>query len=134
METVVIIICGIVAASMLMRWYEKVKLRRAGVVEVNATETEQLIREEGALVVDVREVREYQSGRIPLSRNIALRELGARLDELEGERHRPIIVSCRSGRRSASAGIFLCRNGFSSVYNLKGGVTAWLKSNRKLER
>jgi rhodanese-related sulfurtransferase len=117
-----------------MRWYEKFKLRRAGVFQLNAAETEQLIKEEGALVVDVREDKEYRSGRIPHSRNISLGELDARIDELEHEQHRPIIMSCRSGRRSAHAGIYLCRNGFSNIYNLKGGINAWLKTNRKLER
>jgi rhodanese-related sulfurtransferase len=134
METAIVIICGIVAASMLMRWYEKIKLRRAGVVEVSATETEQLIEKEGALVIDVREGREYQTGRIPRARNIALRDLDSNLAELDRERHRPIILSCRSGRRSAHAGIYLCRKGFSNIYNLKGGINSWLKTNRKLER
>lgn len=134
METVVVVAGAIFTALLLTRWYGKFKLRRAGVVEVGVTETERLMTEDGALVVDVRDVRDFRAGRIPRSRNIALREIEARLDELDNDRHRPIILSCRSGRSSALAAVRLCRKGFSNVYNLKGGINAWLKANRELER
>lgn len=134
MDTWMIVIAGIVGGSLLFRWYEKTKLRRAGVVEVNVNEGARMIEEDGALVLDVREGREYASGRIPRSRHLPLSQLDRQMGDLERDRDRPIIVSCRSGRRSAHAGIYLCRHGFSKVYNLKGGVNAWVRSNRKVER
>ena len=38
---------------------------------------------------------------------------------------KPIVVVCRSGNRSATACALLSRQGFTQVYNLAGGVTAW---------
>ena len=134
MEALLIIVAGTSGAMLLHRWYGKLKLRRAGVVEVNVTETEQLVEGKGALVVDVREQGEYYAGRIPRSRHLPLSQIRVRMGELERERDRPIIVSCRSGRRSAYASILLSRCGYSKVYNLKGGLNAWMKAERKVER
>lgn len=133
METALYIVVGIVGGSLLFRFYNSWRLRRAGVVQVNVAETEKLIRD-GALVVDVREGREYASGRIPRARHIPLRDIGSRLGDLERERDRAIVVSCRSGKRSAAACVYLCRQGFARVYNLKGGMNAWARADRKVER
>lgn len=133
-ETLLIIVAGAAGGTLLLRWRDKAKLRRAGVIEVGVPETEKLIAESGALVVDVRETREYATGRIPRSRHIPLSQISSRIGDLDSDRDRPIVVSCRSGRRSASASVLLCRQGFSKVYNLKGGINAWTRADRKIER
>ncbi|MHB1380713.1 MAG: rhodanese-like domain-containing protein, partial [Thermoleophilia bacterium] len=68
MDTILMIAVGVAGGMLLLRWHDRTKLRRAGVVEVTVPETEKLIAENGALVVDVREPREYAAGRIPQSR------------------------------------------------------------------
>ncbi|RJQ42765.1 MAG: rhodanese-like domain-containing protein [Gaiellales bacterium] len=132
MDAWMIVIAGLAGGTLLSRYYGKLKLRRAGVVEVNVPEAERLVSDDGALVVDVRELGEYREGRIPQARHVPLSEMRQRMRDLE--RDRPIVVSCRSGRRSAYAGIYLARNGFSHVYNLKGGMNAWTRANRQIER
>lgn len=134
METWMIVIAGLAGGTLLYREYGKLKLRRAGVVELDVTDAEKLINDDGALVVDVRELKEYESGRIPRSRHIPLRRFNSSLGELERYRDRPIVLSCRSGRRSAYAGIYLARNGFGRVYNLRGGLRAWARAKRSIER
>ena len=42
-------------------------------------------------------------------------------------RDREIVVSCKSGGRSAKAAAALAELGFDKLYNLEGGVTAWAK-------
>ncbi len=42
-------------------------------------------------------------------------------------RDRPIVVHCRSGGRSAMACNALASLGFDDLYNLEGGITAWVK-------
>lgn len=125
---------GIAGGLVLTRWNARRRLRCAGVREVGVSETVDLINDHDAIVVDVREDREYSAGRIPNSWHVPLGQVNARIKELEKLKGRPIVVSCRSGRRSAVASLMLCKNGFDSVYNLKGGVTAWSRANLRLER
>lgn len=78
-----------------------------------------LIKEEGASLVDVREVREFQSGHAPGAVNIPLSLLPLRLSELK-DMSKPLILYCYSGGRSGQATAFLQREGFSNVYNAGG--------------
>ena len=50
-------------------------------------------------------------------------EISSRLAELDPRRD--TVVICRSGGRSAQVAQFLERQGFSSVFNLAGGILAW---------
>jgi len=77
-------------------------------------------------LVDVRETWEYETCRIPDSRLLPLRELPARVGELESGA--PTVLICHHGGRSMQAAMFLERNGFSGVHNLAGGVDAWART------
>jgi phage shock protein E len=68
----------------------------------------------GAIIIDVRTPEEYAEGRIRNAVNIPLSEIHVRLAEF-GPKNKPIIVYCRSGRRSAEAKKMLIDNGFSDV-------------------
>lgn len=83
-------------------------------------------------VLDVREVQEYtgELGHIRGSTLVPLRELAARVTELEGHKPGPTVVVCRSGVRSTTAAAILEGLGFDRVYNLQGGMVDW--NDRKL--
>ncbi|GAB2182629.1 rhodanese-like domain-containing protein [Denitratisoma sp. agr-D3] len=83
------------------------------------------INREDALVVDVRESNEWATGHIPQARHIALGQLEKRMHEIEKYKERPVIVCCASGNRSANACKQLRKAGFSQVFNLNGGISAW---------
>src|SRR5204862_5775025 len=74
-------------------------------------------------LIDVREPFEYEIARIDGAKLIPLAEIGERPEELEGEQ--PIVVHCHSSTCSAQAVRLLQQRGFSSVYNLEGGIDAW---------
>jgi len=84
------------------------------------------------MLIDVREPGEYhgQLGHIPGSVLLPLRELAARVGELEPHRGRPVVAVCRSGVRSTTAAAILYGLGFERVYNLKDGMVDW--NDRKL--
>lgn len=105
-----------------------------GIKEVDTAGATNLINRSNALVLDVREQSEYDTGHIINSRLISLGKLKERIGELEKYRTRPIIVVCRSGSRSESGTAFLNKEGFTQVVNLTGGVMAWQKANLPLER
>jgi glyoxylase-like metal-dependent hydrolase (beta-lactamase superfamily II)/rhodanese-related sulfurtransferase len=88
------------------------------------------------LLLDVREPEEFTSelGHIRGSLLVPLDALERRLPKLAGYVDREVVVVCRAGARSASAGAILRRAGFQAVRNLKGGMLAWAATGRPVER
>jgi rhodanese-related sulfurtransferase/rubrerythrin len=74
-------------------------------------------------LLDVRQPSEHQSARIPGATLVPLPELTGRLEELHPER--PVVVYCAVGGRSRAAAQLLAGQGFTTVYNLQGGIKAW---------
>ncbi len=90
---------------------------------VTAEETKELVNRREVVLLDVRNVEEYNSGHIPDTLFIPLPELESRLNELDQSDR--ILLYCRSGTRSTQAAIILIENGFTHIYNMKGGITDW---------
>jgi rhodanese-related sulfurtransferase len=80
---------------------------------------------QGTLLIDVREPDEYAQGHAPGSVLIPLGQLPSRLAEIQASQDQPVALICHSGRRSARAAEILRQAGFSKVYNIDGGMTAW---------
>ncbi len=134
LDVVLFLLIGILAGAVFLKLKAGWRLKRAGVRQVRALEALELINNHGAIVVDVREPGEYEAGRIPNARHMPLRQVTTRLRKLEKAKGRPVVVSCRSGRRSAAASMIMRRHGFEQVYNLRGGLIAWRKANLPLEK
>ena len=77
----------------------------------------------GALLLDVRTPEEFAEGHVKGAVNIPVQSLRARLDEA-GRKDRPVVVYCRSGRRSALAASILKDAGFEQVIDV-GPMPAW---------
>jgi sulfate permease, SulP family len=92
---------------------------------------EALRRRRTDLVVDVREPEEHRSGHIPGARSVPLRELLARAAELP--RDQPIVLVCRTGRRSQRALVILRDLGLREVRYLAGGILSWKAADLPLE-
>jgi len=86
-----------------------------------------------AIIVDVREDNEWQEQHIPGAIHIPLGQLNARLAELNRYKNSTIITQCRSGRRSAQALEVLKSAGFTQIYNMNGGLTAWTNAGLSTE-
>lgn len=86
------------------------------------------LQNKGALLLDVREVDEYAEAHAANSTLIPLGQLPQRLQELGADKSRPVVLICRSGRRSAAALALLEVAGFSSLSNVEGGMLAWQKA------
>ncbi len=90
---------------------------------------QRLKRGEKLQIIDVRELNEVKTGKIPSAKHIRLSEIPARISEIDSKRE--AIIVCRSGGRSASACDFLMSQGYTKIKNLLGGMSAW---KGKLER
>lgn len=88
-----------------------------------------------AVVIDVREPAEFETGHIPGSINIPRGVLEFQVDAHPAvanvsdpalsHKERPIVVVCRTGGRAALSAVNLQRLGFADVRSIAGGVLAW---------
>ena len=76
----------------------------------------------GATLVDVRTPGEFADGHLPGALNVPVLDIDRRSGEIP--RHRPVIVYCASGMRSASAAEALRSAGWSEVHDL-GAMSRW---------
>ena len=78
------------------------------------------------LVVDVRTSGEFAQGHLQGSINMPLSDLPTEISGLD--RNRPILVYCQTGHRSAQAAAILVNAGFTQVYDMDGGLNAWISA------
>ena len=87
-------------------------------------------RQQGAVVLDVRQPQEFEEAHVPGAVLIPLDELPDRVDEVpDGD----LLVICRSGGRSAKAIEFLETRGRSAT-NVAGGTLAWIDAGQPIGR
>jgi hydroxyacylglutathione hydrolase len=87
-------------------------------------------RSSETVVLDVRELEEYEQGHMPGAINLPQAELASRLDEFSHDR--PLALICRSGVRSLRAAQFLRQMGFEQVMSVQGGTLAWRAAGKPL--
>ncbi len=83
-------------------------------------------------VIDVRQPQEIAMGTVPNAEALPLHTLPERMHELSPAEK--LVFICRSGARSAQACMFLQQNGFSDVYNLRGGMMGWMRHGLPMGR
>ncbi|WP_270088864.1 rhodanese-like domain-containing protein [Sphingobacterium sp. SYP-B4668] len=91
--------------------------------EVSVAELKQKMdNNEDFQLIDVRETFEYEVSNLG-GLNIPLSGILIESDKIAKDK--PVIVQCRSGKRSAQAVMVLEQQGFDNLANLQGGILAW---------
>jgi len=113
---------------------EQKKESPSGFQNVTVQEAKEMVEKGDVFLLDVRTPDEFNSSHIkgatliPVS-NVSGSNLSsdlllqARTDEVPEKK---ILVYCRTGRRSDTASTMLVNAGYSQVYNMAGGITAWV--------
>jgi rhodanese-related sulfurtransferase len=85
-------------------------------------------------VLDVRTVSEYNRGHLKSAVLVDYyqRDFSAHLTKLD--KTKPVFVYCASGVRSNSAARELIKLGFKEVYDLNGGLSAWTRAGKPIEK
>jgi rhodanese-related sulfurtransferase len=121
------------AAIVFMLVAGELRQRLSGVNEVGPAEATRMLNHDNAVIVDMREDKDYREGHIVNAVHTPASNSDA-VQKLEKFRDRPVIVYCRSGHTSAGFCRKLSKQGFASVYNLAGGVLGWQKAGLPLNR
>jgi rhodanese-related sulfurtransferase len=86
------------------------------------------VNREKAVIIDLRDAKEFREGHISGSRNIPLSSLKNHLEELR-ELNVPIVMVCKMGQTSGSA---VQQVGGTNLYRLESGITGWQGQNLPL--
>jgi rhodanese-related sulfurtransferase len=103
-----------------------------GTTEIDVDELAQRLDRDETHLVDVREDWEYRRGRVPGAIHVPLGQLPDRIRELP--RDKPLLIICEHGNRSLVATHYLLARGFPGTVSVRGGTSAWVRSQRPLER
>ena len=106
-------------------------LHRPSTPEITVEELDELRRDRGVRILDVREDWEFKRGHVPGAIHVPLRQLPARAAALP--RNMRYAVICASGSRSRGATQILAAQGFEGVVSVRGGTGAWARGGRPLE-
>lgn len=91
-----------------------------------------LINRSNAVVLDIREKKEFDAGHIVDAVHIPVAKLSSRTSELEKHKEVPIVVVCKLGQSSTDAIKVLKGAGFNHVVRMSGGMTEWRAQNLPL--
>lgn len=122
-ESIVIIAVIFLAFRMLPRFL-------AGVPFVDPEKVHERMQENpDAIMIDVRSIKEFESGHVLDSVNVQPQELGDDLEKKKPYMDQKIYVICQTAQRSAMSARKLKGFGFKNVSVVKGGFSKWKKLN-----
>jgi len=87
---------------------------------------------EPLVLLDVRTIEEFESGRIKNSINIPHEILLSNIDLVSEYNDQQLVVYCRSGKRASLVIEALEKNGFTNVVDIEGDILAWSEANYPL--
>ena len=119
------LLCSLLAATVVA--FLIVESRRGGATVTHHQAT-RLINDGKAVLIDLRDSKEYKSGHIVDAINIPYATLNNRMDELEKHKSKQLIVVDKMGQHAGTAGRILGEKGFT-VVRLQGGMMEWTQQN-----
>ena len=100
---------------------------------VSAAEFQKLIKSKStAIILDVRTDNEVAQGFIKNAQQIDFYDENFQAELNKLDKSKPVLIYCRSGRRSGIAMSALRNLGFSEVYNLQGGIIEWSEAGLEI--
>ena len=91
--------------------------------EISAQKAQEMVEEDSANVVDIRDPGSYAAGHIPNA--VSLNDGNVKEYIESADKEKSLIVCCYHGNSSRGAAEYLSQNGFKEVYSMTGGFEAW---------
>ena len=99
--------------------------QRTGSKGVSPQGAVMMINRQDAVVVDVRDKKDFETGHIVDAIHIPLINLKKRATELKKHKAKPVIVVCKLGQHAGEAAKILVEEGHEQVVKLAGGMSEW---------
>jgi thiosulfate sulfurtransferase len=93
---------------------------------ISIAEARELLAGNAVTVLDIRDPESFAAGHIENAVSAAGMDIDAFV--AKEDKNKPLLVCCYHGVSSQSAAMYLAQNGFTQVYSLEGGYTAWSES------
>jgi len=110
---------------------EQIVEQKEVIVDVTVEQFKTLLVEEGGTILDLRTSDEWAEGTIANAQKIDFYSDNFATDVEQLDKQSPVFVYCKKGGRSASAAEILKEKGFKKVYNLDGGISAWIDAGNE---
>lgn len=123
---------GTAVLAIAVAAYEMSKMRSGGEA-VGPADAVRLLNQ-GALLLDVRNQAEFDSGHVIDARHLPQDQVAQAGESLKRYKDKVVITCCESGARSGTAARELRTQGFTKVVNLRGGLQAWRAESLPLVR
>ncbi len=96
-----------------------------GITQISTDELKAIITNQAKepIIIDVREVDEYEDGHLPGVPLIPMNVIPTMVDQLD--QSKSYLLICRSGRRSQNTALYMKEQGFANVRNYEGGMLDW---------
>lgn len=87
-----------------------------------------------SVLIDVREDREWQAGHLPQAMHLGKGIIERDIENAVQDKQQTLVLYCGGGYRSALAADMLQKMGYTDVWSLAGGYTAWLEAGFAVEK
>lgn len=102
---------------------------KQGGAAITPTNLVNLVNREGAMLLDIRDSKDYSSGHIAGAVSMPVSSIDARIGELESHKDKPVVLVCKMGQHASATGRKLKALGFENVRRLSGGMSEWTASS-----
>ena len=106
---------------------------KEGIDQVDATHARELIERDSPVIVDVRELDEWDEGHLPGAIHVPRGNLESRIEQAVPDRSATVLLYCAAGNRSAFAAQTLRELGYEHPISLAGGYTDWKRNGYPTE-
>ena len=112
--------------------WDQAGLSTTAIAQMPVDELQHQLEEHADLqIVDVRRPAEFATGRVPGAINAQLAQLEEVLSQFDPKR--PTAVICAGGYRSTAATSVMANHGFTQLFNVVGGTSAWINAGYEVE-
>ena len=98
---------------------------KQGGAAITPTNLVNLVNREGAVLLDIRDIKEYGAGHIAGAMSMPVSSIDARIGELDAYKDKPVVLVCKMGQHASATGRKLKDLGFENVRRLSGGMGEW---------
>jgi rhodanese-related sulfurtransferase len=101
-----------------------------GAVSLPPKRVAEMLEAGEVLIIDIREAKEWEHGRVPGARHFEIDEVSLNADSID--KSKPVVFQCRTGSRSEMVAAAFRQSGWDA-YNMEDGLRAWEEQGLPLE-